>query len=86
METKMEICAENPLTDSLIIENEFDVAGSPFYFDFIPSNEFCGNPKQLKTYEDELKIQKELADGMGYNCKVEYEECSDNMNKYRLTT
>ena len=70
--------------DSLIIENEFDVADSPFNFDFIPSNDFCGNPEQLKANEDELKIQKELADGMGYNCKVECEECTDNMIKTKL--
>lgn len=80
-ESMIKICAENPLCDALLIENEYDVSGSPFNFEFISKNKFSGTQDQLESYEDEKKTQKDVADAMGYYCKETCGECSWNLYK-----
>jgi len=80
-ESMIEICAENPLKSALLIENEYDVCASPFNFEFISENAFCGAKEQLKAYEDEKATQKQVAEALGFCCKQECGECSANFYK-----
>jgi hypothetical protein len=80
-ESMVEICAENPLKDALLIENEYDISSSPFNFEFISANKFSGSEEQLKKYEEEKSSQKDIASAMGHFCKEECGECSWNLYK-----